>query len=261
MKLYSLGSSSKANSTYISAGSYAVLVDAGFSLKKTVELLALADMNWKDIKAIFITHEHADHIAGLKRLTQMLKVPIYGSRGTLQAIYQKRMVADGVPLHEIDQQSAQIGPMSVQPFHVPHDCADGLGFMISEGDRNVAICTDLGEVPDRVKLLLQKADFVLIESNYDLSMLQVGNYPYLLKQRISSNTGHLSNHDCAELVSNLVQHGVKRFLLGHLSPNNNLPELALANVASVLAEKNLKLGEDYEADIAPIHNSGKVYTI
>lgn len=261
MKFYSVGSSSKANCTYISAGSDAILVDAGFSYKKTMESLALAGMNREAIKAIFITHEHADHVGGLKRIAKALKVPIYASRGTLQAILQKGLVADGISLHEINQQCAQIGSMTISPFHVPHDCADGLGFVVSEHNRHAAICTDLGEVPAEVKKLLEGVDFVLLESNYDPSMLQAGNYPYLLKQRILSNLGHLSNDDCATLIDHLVQHGVQRFLLGHLSPNNNFPELALANVSSVLSQRNLKLGEDYQAEIAPAYNSNKVYTI
>lgn len=261
MKLFSLASSSKGNCTYISDENDAVLIDAGISVSNMLAVLSLAGLNRDKIRAIFVTHEHTDHINGLKSIGKLLKVPVYGSYGTLKSLLKKGAVDYNTKLYEIDKKTAQIGDISVKAFHTPHDCADSLGYSLESGGKKVSVCTDLGCFPNEGFCELYDSDIILLESNYDKNMLVNGKYPYHLKQRIMSDYGHLSNDDCSDFMEVLIEHNVSRFVLGHLSQNNNLPELALQTVIANLMEKGIKLGRDYTAEVAPVKSHGKYYTV
>ncbi len=261
MKIYSLCSSSKGNCTYIENGREAVLIDAGFGIRNLLRSLALAGLSERNIRAVFITHEHTDHISGLKQITERWEVPVYGSRGTLQALLDRDAVGARTRLHEIDRRVAVVGDLVVTAFHKPHDCADGLGFCVSSGKQTAAVCTDLGEVTEEVRAALRSVDFLLLESNYDPTMLRMCRYPDIIKDRIASSFGHLSNDAAATLLAELIPTGAKTFLLGHLSEQSNLPELALQNAICLLQEKGYQFGKDYELDVAPVRNPGKVIEI
>lgn len=254
LKIYSLCSSSSGNCTYIEENGSGILIDAGFGVRNTCQFLKEAGIEEERIDAIFITHEHSDHISGLRRLTERWDVPVYGSRGTLEKILEKDAVSERTTLYEINRRSAEIGHLLITAFHTPHDSAESLGFIVSNGKTQAGICTDLGYMPDEVGELLVNCKFVLLESNYDSAMLQAGAYPFLLKERISSDFGHLSNDECAKQMKRLIDGGVERFLLGHLSQHNNLPDLAYQTAKSYLAENKMQEGIDYQLQIASVRN-------
>ena len=255
MRIYSLCSSSSGNCTDIEEKNSGILIDAGFGVRNTCRFLAEAGSPETRIRAIFITHEHSDHISGLNRLTQRWKIPVYASYGTLEKLLEKDAISADVKLYEINRRPAVIEDLSITAFHTPHDSAESLGFFVSNGKLQAGFCTDLGYVPDDVSEGLAYCKFVLLESNYDPAMLQAGNYPFLLKERIASNFGHLSNDDCALQVKKLLCRGVQRFLLGHLSRQNNLPELAYENVVSYLLSNGFQVGIDYQLAVAPVRNT------
>ncbi len=261
MIIYPLCSSSKGNCTYIGNDKEAILIDAGFGIKNTFKSLELAGISKNNIKAIFITHEHSDHISGLYSLTKVLSIPVYSSKDTLQALLLKNCIYPGTKLYEINLKKAIVANMEISAFHTPHDSAYSLGFSFFDGLKTFSICTDLGYVSNDIKNHLKSSDFILLESNYDYNMLQAGNYPYAIKQRIQSKHGHLSNDETAYFVEYLIKNGVKKFLLGHLSQKNNLPQLAMQTVISHLLKNNIKYQKDYFLNIAPVRNTGILYRL
>ena len=255
MKIYSLCSSSSGNCTYIEENGDGILIDTGFGVRNTCNFLKKAKIDENNVRAIFITHEHTDHICGLKSLCKRWNVPVYGSRATLEKLLEKDAVGAYTKLYEINLKIAEIGSLAVSAFHTPHDSADSLGFIVSNGNVNAGICTDLGYMPTKISKALENCNFVLLESNYDQAMLQAGNYPFQLKERIASNYGHLSNDDCAKQLKNLIKKGVERFLLGHLSVHNNFPELAYQNAVSYLSSFGMDINKDYQLEVAPVRNT------
>ena len=256
---YSLCSSSKGNATYIGSQKYGVLIDAGLSCRQFCARMAALSIDPGAVQAIFITHEHTDHVKGLFQIAKTLCVPIYGSRSTLEALVKKEQIPSGAVLHEIRTQSAEYAGISVKPFSIPHDAADPLGYRISLPDGKVMCsCTDLGYVTEEVYENLLGSDFILLESNYDPEMLRCGPYPYPLKRRIASDHGHLSNNDCAAAVAALFSEGTTRFMLGHLSENNNRPEFAYHAALSVLNKSGAEIEEDFNLYVAGPQNRGGV---
>lgn len=261
MKFYSLASSSKGNCYYISNKNEGILIDAGITLKDMLSLLSLAQIKIETIKAIFITHEHYDHIKGLKQINKLLNVPIYGSYGTLQELLNKDLIGHDIKLYEINKKPAYLDELKIEAFHTSHDSAESLGYAISTNDKKISICTDLGYVVEGGFKEIEDSDLLLLESNYDENMLINGIYPYNLKKRIMSKLGHLSNKDCSNYIKKLIKKNVNNFILGHLSQNNNLPQLALQNVISELQSEKIIYKKDYMVDVAPVKSHGKVYDI
>lgn len=261
MKFYSLCSSSKGNCTYLGDGNHGILIDAGFGIRNYTNSMRLAGLNPDGIQAIFITHEHSDHISGLRKLTEKYQVPVYGSKGTLMELLKKEAVSPTTKLYEINHRAVQIGDWEIRAYHTSHDSAESLGYTVSNQQKKVALCTDLGYVSEEVQQQLQGSDFVLLESNYDVHMLFTGGYPPFLKERIFSKKGHLSNEDCAEQLKWLIQQGTSRFLLGHLSKENNLPQIALEHSVSYLQQNQMMIEQDYRLEVAPERNPGKVIEV
>lgn len=250
--VYSLCSSSKGNATYIGTQETGILIDAGLSLRQFSRSLAFAEIAPDAVKAIFITHEHSDHIKGLTSIAKVLQVPIYASRETLEYLVQKDVIPPGSTICEINRKCAHFGGIQIKAFTTPHDSAHSLGYRLTfeENGKTASICTDLGHVTDEVFSNLRGSDFVLLESNYDPAMLQSGPYPRFLKERIASEQGHLSNADCGRTLLALFHEGTSKFLLGHLSEQNNRPELAYAAALEQLAKTSALPGEDYILSVA-----------
>lgn len=256
-----LFSSSKANSTYIGGQSSGILIDAGASYRGMLTALNHCSIDIDAVKGVFITHEHSDHIKGLHQLQKQREIPIFASSGTLEYLIHKKLVYSLDGLYEITDNPMQIADMEIKAFHTPHDCEESFGYTIhTSDDRQISICTDLGEVTEEVANNLKGSDLCLIESNYDEQMLRSNtNYPTFLKNRISSKVGHLSNTDSAEFIKTLVETGTTRIVLGHLSQNNNLPSLASKRVLDKL--DNFQLGKDFTLDVAPVSASGMVIAL
>ena len=254
---YNLCSSSKGNCTYIGDENGGILFDAGIGIRCFAKSLEKASINPENIKAVFISHEHYDHIKGLDAITKKYAIPVFASEGT-----GENLLLTGDQEVRIINSPVIVAGFEVTPFHTSHDVKESLGFTVkTPSGRKIGICTDLGFVSDEVLTSLKDCDFIMLESNYDESMLSFGDYPEFLKRRIASRRGHLSNEQCAETIKTLIHNGVKRFVLAHLSENNNRPDVALAHSKNYLAGNNLVCGEDYFLDVLKTVNDGKVIEI
>lgn len=233
MRLCSIASGSSGNCIYVGSESTHLLVDTGISKKKIEESLTELDLKGEELNGILITHEHSDHIQGLGVLSRRYEVPIYATRGTLAGISACKTLGkmpDGL-FHEISSDSPFfIGDLKVKPFAISHDANEPTGFRIEKEDKAVAVATDLGIYDDYIVENLKNLNAVVLEANHDIHMLEVGPYPYPLKKRVLGDRGHLSNESSGRLLCNILHDKMKHIVLGHLSRENNFPELAYETV-------------------------------
>lgn len=254
-RLCPLFSGSNGNSMCITSGGNSILVDVGKSTKQMEIALRNNNIDIDSIKAIFITHEHSDHVQGLKVFIKRYGIKVYASSGTIQALKGKEILSEFSQYSSISEDGITISEMQVKPFRTSHDCAEGFGYIIQTQDqRKVAIATDLGFVNKTTRDLISTCDVVVLESNHDIRMLQNGSYPYYLKRRILSDLGHLSNEACANELPHLIKNGVSRLVLAHLSCENNVPELAYETAVSKLSACGFVKGQDYDLLVAPVEN-------
>lgn len=257
--IYPLCSSSKGNAIFVGSRTNGVLFDCGIGIRNLTHALKLNNISLSAVRAVFVTHEHSDHISGLAKFTDLVPAAIYGNVPTLQAVISKGAVGRKTALKEIDKRPAEISGMEVRAFRTSHDSADSMGYHVTFADgKRFCLCTDLGYVSDEVDAMLSDSDLVLLESNYEEEMLLAGSYPWPLKQRIRGDRGHLANKDCAAEISKLTKLGVRRFILGHLSQENNRPEIALACSTEQLVLDGLKPVRDFELMVAPRMTNGKL---
>jgi len=229
MRLCSIASGSSGNCIYVGSEATHLLVDVGISGKRTENGLSELGITGKDLDGIFITHEHADHISGLGVIARKYGVPIYATHGTIEAIQNTGNIGkiDASLFREVNEDvKLTIKDLTVNPMRISHDAAQPVAYRIGYGNKKVGICTDLGVYNDYTVECLKGMDALLIEANHDVNMLQVGPYPYYLKQRILGDRGHLSNENSGRLLSRILHDKLQTIILGHLSKENNLPELA-----------------------------------
>lgn len=258
-KFCALFSGSKANCAYISGTEGAVLVDAGASCKAILNAVDEIGENTENIRAILITHTHSDHIKGLKGLLRELNIPVMASKKTLNSLSLLNVVTDDTVLVEIDE-SIETSFGKVTRFDTMHDCDGSSGYsIILPNETKISVCTDLGIVTEQVRKEITKSELVLIESNHDLRMLQNGPYPPELKLRIAGDRGHLSNSACAAELPELLKNGTTRFVLGHISENNNLPALALRTNQASLMDIGAVRSKDYLMFCAAKENREVIY--
>ncbi len=245
-----LFSGSSGNAILISNGTSHILVDAGVSGRRIEEALRSVGQDIRDIKGILITHEHSDHIAGAGILSRKHDIPVYANELTWEACGAKLGNVQSRFARVIGKTGFYIDDLLIEPYDIPHDAADPVGYCVSCGARRVAVATDLGYFPKTLEMKLQSCDLVLLESNHDLTMLQTGRYPRALKERIRSRRGHLSNDDAAEAAVRLACAGVSSILLGHLSRENNSEQLAFRTVTDALIAQGLNPGYDVNLGLA-----------
>ncbi len=229
MRLCSIASGSSGNCIYVGSEATHLLVDVGISGKRTEDGLNYLGLTGRDVDGILITHEHADHINGLGVMARKYGMPIYATKGTIQAIKRISSIGeiDDALFREVKaDEKLTIKDLTIHPMKVDHDAAQPVAYRIAYGRQKVAVCTDLGHFTDYTVDCLQGMDALLLEANHDVNMLQVGPYPYPLKQRILGDKGHLSNENSGRLLSRVLHDKVQAILLGHLSKENNMPELA-----------------------------------
>ena len=263
-RIFPICSSSGGNATFIGTRGHGILVDAGcsfLSLKKSLELI---DTTMPQIEALFITHEHIDHIKGLLQLTKHTKIPVFASPGTIQQL--RTSVKDPIPeevrLYDIVHEPYQSADFEVRAFHTPHDTPESVGYHINYCGRRYAICTDLGKITPEVEKNVLGCEAVLLESNYDPAMLAKNlNYPVYLKQRIAGDKGHLSNNAAAEFAARLIENGATKLILGHLSRENNTPATAERCVTEYLRGRGMRLDRDYTLDVAPVMTQGRYIAV
>jgi phosphoribosyl 1,2-cyclic phosphodiesterase len=257
-----LCSSSSGNSVYIGSGSAGVLIDAGCSFKRLRLLLDSCGISFDAVKAVLITHEHGDHIKGLFQITKHTDIPVYASSGTLHALLAENAVHACANVHEISELPGAPTDFEITAFSTPHDSAGSTGFTLCKSDLKVAYCTDLGIITDEVANYMLGSNVVFLESNYEPELLRKNvNYPAFLKRRISSDIGHLSNKDCAEFLVRLAASGAARFILGHLSRENNTPEIAYNSALKHLTAHGAVHNKDFTLEIAPVETEGRVVAV
>ena len=246
-RICTLFSGSGGNSTYIRHGDTEILIDAGKCARALCRALTEIGSDITKISAIFITHEHTDHVSSLEVISKKHAIPIHINN--LSATRFDRdsgaYIHKNLVRHPENDFSVTVGDLKITAFRTPHDSIMSVGYKI-ETNRDVscppiAVATDIGYVTENIRKNLMGCEAVVIESNHDEQMLMRGPYPYELKKRILSNVGHLSNRASAELCSELAQNGTKAFLLAHLSAENNTPELALDEFLSAIADDSVKI--------------------
>jgi len=234
MRFRSLGSGSGGNATVVEAGrgptARRLLIDAGFSLRELESRLARAELQPTDLHAVFVTHEHGDHIGCAAALADRYALPLWMSRGTWRAI--------GAPdlstlRYARDEQGIDLGELQVTPFTVAHDAEEPLQLRCTDGARSLGIVTDVGSATPHLLDQLRGVDALLLECNHDRSMLAASRYPMSLKMRIGGRLGHLSNESAAQVLAACVHTGLNHLVAAHLSQHNNTPALARAALARV----------------------------
>ena len=254
MNLCSIASGSSGNCIYTGTDKAGILIDAGISAKRIEQGLASIDRNIKEIKGIFVSHEHSDHIKGLGVLARKHHIPIYGTKGTLEAVKNTSSLGSiDEDLYRVIQaeEDVVIEDLVIKPFRISHDAAEPVAYRMECGIKSAAVATDLGFYNQTVVDKLQKLDVLLLESNHDIHMLQVGSYPYQLKRRILGDRGHLSNESAGKLLCHLLHDDLKAVFLGHLSKENNYDELAFETVKLEIALGSDKYKpEDFLIEVA-----------
>ena len=239
LRLCVLGSSSGGNCTYVASASTAILVDAGLSARETVRRLEAIGVAADAIAAVCLTHEHSDHTAGLAVLQRRGGLDLYANSGTVEGIESREgpgalrwnLFTTGMPF--------RIGDLTIEPFSVPHDAYDPVGFVVDGGGARIGIVTDMGMVTALIRERLRRCRAVVIESNHDVRMLRDAERPWHLKQRIVGRQGHLSNEHAAELIAELAPDGLEAVYLAHLSGECNRPELAQRTTVELLRKRGI----------------------
>ncbi len=251
-KLCPLFSGSSGNSYYLESAGQGILIDCGRSAKQLENALAERAVDPRRLQAIFITHEHTDHISALRVFAGRYHTKVYASYGTVAAMQDKEVISEKVNVTPITLDGIELDGFSVEPFRISHDCVEGYGYVIETQDgRRTAFVTDTGTVTPTMQAVLTGCDTVVLESNHDIGMLQCGRYPYILKRRILSDVGHLSNELCAQTAAELVKTGTTRLLLAHLSQENNLPELAMQASLCELECQGMQQQKDFLLSVVP----------
>ena len=251
MRLCSIASGSSGNCIYVGSDRTHLLVDTGISKKRIEEGLKELEIKGKELDGILITHEHADHIQGLGVFSRKYEIPIYGTPGTIQGIRDYKNLGkmpEGL-YHEIQvDKEFKLGDIDVHPFAISHDANEPSGYRFEQDGKKIAVATDLGKYDEYTVENLKDLNAVLLESNHDIHMLEVGPYLYYLKQRVLGDRGHLSNELSGRLLCDILHNNLQSVLLGHLSKENNYEELAYETV-----KLEVTLGQNpYKGDDIPI---------
>ncbi len=262
VKFCSLFSGSSGNCLFLGTEKTKILVDAGLSRKSIFNALESIDQSPGDLKGILITHEHTDHIRGAGIISRTLDIPVYATQGTWQGclnvigkIDEKNMICiEAGKIFQIDD-------ITVQPYCIPHDANDPVGFCLMSDNKKIAIATDIGKMTKSLLNIFNKSNLLFLESNHDIEMLKTGEYPYYLKQRILGDKGHLCNEIAAKTAVYMVKEGITRIVLGHLSEKNNFKQLAYVTTESEMKKEGIIPGKDVSLEVAERYKAGPVFVL
>lgn len=235
-----LASGSKGNCTYIGTAQTKILLDLGINVKTLLIKLAEINVDIGEISAILITHEHSDHIQGLKTMTSKYGIPIFANYETAKGIVEAIGICPKFKIFSTDE-AFEYGDMEIHPFSIQHDTLDPVAFTIKTGSLKLGFCTDLGKVTSQVEHHLQKCDYLYLEANHEVDYVLSSPRPESLKRRILGPTGHISNKECGDLLSRIHHDGLKHVHLAHLSRECNSPEKALSVIHSILEKAGIHL--------------------
>lgn len=246
MRFSVIASGSTGNVIYIESEQARILVDAGISGKQLTERLQKLEVDPSTLTAIFVTHEHIDHVKGLGVLARRYQIPIYMNESTWNHLPSSVGIIPEALKHIIETGAAlELQDIRVESIPISHDAAEPVGYQIRQEKETFATVTDLGYVSSRIVDQLQGIDTLVWESNHDVEMLRMGAYPWNVKRRILSDTGHLSNEDAGEALTEILKGAGENVYLAHLSRDNNLSELAHLTVKNILEETGMKSGRDF----------------
>lgn len=262
MKFCALASGSSGNSQYIETNEKKILIDAGLSGAKIEKLLHSIDVDPKDLDAIFVTHEHKDHAAGVGVLARRYGLEVFANKKTWQAMAPTIKKVPSEQCHLVENHiSLSYGDMYIMPIATFHDCVEGTGYIIGSGNKKISVVTDTGWVNGKMKEYMKNSDLYYLEANHDEDLLINGPYPFPLKQRILSNRGHLSNANAGSVLGDLLEKRGEKVVLAHLSRDNNAPLLAARTVRDLLDTKGIKEGTDFVLEVAKRSEAGHLYTL
>lgn len=245
-----LASGSKANALFLRSGETRVLVDVGLGIRNLIAAFQTIREPLHELDAIFITHEHTDHVRGLMKLLEKFRIPVFASAGTLRCV--DRMIPAKCPTTALLRDEVEIGAFAVKPLAIPHDAAEPLAYSFLVGTQRVTVATDLGEVPRAVASALAHSTVAVFESNHDVDLLMSGSYPEFLKERILSRTGHLSNRQTAAALKHTRGNGLEHVVLAHISAENNHPGLALKSAMAAVDGGHTRVHLTQQVTIGPL---------
>lgn len=259
--LTTLASGSSGNCLLLSGGSTHLLLDAGISARRITRALRDLDLSPNELSGILITHEHADHIAGLATLTKHCALPIYASGGTARQLCCRIPAAEALLRPFCPGSTLEVGDFEVSTFPTLHDTPESVGYALTDGRRSAAVVTDLGMVTDQVRRRVAGCHLLVVETNHDPDWVRSGPYPPFLKMRILGDRGHLSNQAGGELACLAVEAGARTVVLAHLSAENNAPWRAMETVACCLDGMGAQPGGDVQVAVAPRAETGRRYEV
>lgn len=257
----SLYSGSTGNSLFVQSNNSKILIDCGVSCKKIEEALNSIEVDASSIDAILVTHEHSDHVKGLATFSSKFDIPVYS---TLETFDNMEKITSKISNNNLNyfkpDEKFCIKDLEILPFSIPHDAANPCGFNIFNDDKKISIATDIGHMNAKILNKLEGSSFLLLESNYDTEVLKCCSYPFYLKSRISGPTGHLSNDIAGKTITYLLKNGLKTAMLGHLSKESNLPELAYTTTVNEILSSGID-ENSFNISIANRDIPGKLITI
>lgn len=255
VRFCSLVSGSSGNALYLEHKNTKILIDCGISCARICEALKSIGVNPAEISGIVVTHEHSDHVSGVRVFSNKFGCKVYAGEKTLENIscFEPTVVNA--------EKGFEIGEIKCLPFDIPHDAAQPFGYTFMAGGTKLSVATDMGKIDARVAEIIRGSELVFLEANHDMKLLLEGPYPFYLKERIRGSEGHLSNEQCASLAAALARTGTTKIVLGHLSNTNNTPEIALKTVSDALSGEGFKPGTDFLLDVAKRHSVSKIYEL
>lgn len=261
LKFCSLYSGSSGNSLLVETSNTKILIDVGESAKKISSALSSMEIEPSEIDAILITHEHSDHVKGLGTFSKKYDIPVYANSKTWDAMPEQSEKINSKNIKKFTiEENFEIGDLKIHPFKIPHDAANPCGFNIFNNNTKISVATDIGHMTSNIIHKLEDSSFLLLEANYDPNILKCSSYPYLLKQRIAGPNGHLPNEEAGKTISFLMKSGLTQVMLGHLSKENNFPELAYKTVVDELIESKLDFSK-IKVDVATRNNPSKIVDV
>ena len=264
MKVCVLGSGSKGNSVYIESSSAKILIDCGFSFKETTARLNEISVKPQDIDAILVTHEHSDHTKGLGAFSKACeKTLIFGHNSSMQHILRAQPNIKIKNLIDFFDGDFYFKDLTISPFDVPHDAEHCLGYSIYNNGKKISIATDLGHTTPEILNRLKNSSLVVLEANHDKNLLRASTkYPSILKHRIASNSGHLSNNDCGSAILDLAKTGEQqKIILAHLSEETNTKDTALQTISDILSKGGISVGKDAKLNVAEQNRRTDIFNI
>ena len=265
LKFISLCSGSSGNCFYLGTSSYGILIDAGIGSRSIRKVLKERGIAIEQILAVFITHDHADHIKGVGGLSKRFSIPVYAPELTHRGIDRNycmtEKIEQGNRRYCRKGETIEVRDFRITPFEVPHDANDNVGYSIELADKRFCIITDIGHVTPLAIEHIKKANYLVLEANYDEEMLRTGPYSPMLKERIVGSRGHLSNREAGECLAEHFPDGLRHVWLCHLSRENNHPELAYKTVEWALKQVGRNAGTDYKLETLKRTTPSEIYEL